>query len=114
MQEIMPKYNISIHALVKRATYTVQLYKHHWHISIHALVKRATAVAHTGTVSDVDFNPRPRKEGDVRIRTRFYLKHDFNPRPRKEGDHVRSKSGAIATHFNPRPRKEGDTRSFPP
>ena len=34
-------------------------------ISIHALVKRATAVAHTGTVSDVDFNPRPRKEGDL-------------------------------------------------
>ena len=57
-------------------------------ISIHALVKRATAVAHTGTVSDVDFNPRPREEGDtiktIRNSTNLY----FNPRPREEGDIV--------------------------
>ena len=26
------------------------------------------AVAHTGTVSDVDFNPRPREEGDIILR----------------------------------------------
>ena len=56
---------ISIHALVKRATGDKYILSGCRVISIHALVKRATAVAHTGTVSDVDFNPRPREEGDV-------------------------------------------------
>ena len=50
---------------MKRATEYCEYIRAENGISIHALVKRATAVAHTGTVSDVDFNPRPREEGDT-------------------------------------------------
>ena len=59
-------------------------------ISIHALVKRATAVAHTGTVSDVDFNPRPREKGDLASDSRVNVPCDFNPRPREKGDNIES------------------------
>ena len=93
---------------MKRATNSVKLKIGRGGISIHALVKRATAVAHTGTVSDVDFNPRPREEGDAVAHTGTVSDVDFNPRPREEGDQVKRLSGASATHFNPRPREEGD------
>ena len=33
---------------------------------------------------------------------------DFNPRPRKEGDAFLSALTALINYFNPRPRKEGD------
>ena len=56
--------SISIHALVKRAT----LPKNHtggvFYISIHALVKRATFYVFYDNFVVVNFNPRPRKEGD--------------------------------------------------
>ena len=77
-------------------------------ISIHALVKRATLALKDTSKKYVYFNPRPRKEGDphfgklivnlkisihalVKRATKnchFYPNHmqDFNPRPRKEGD----------------------------
>ena len=54
---------ISIHALVKRATYHTVFTKAQYNISIHALVKRATAVNMVVTIFS-NFNPRPRKEGD--------------------------------------------------
>ena len=55
---------ISIHALVKRATVgkTVSDSKHT--ISIHALVKRATERRFINSAEFIDFNPRPREEGD--------------------------------------------------
>ena len=55
-------------------------------ISIHALVKRAT-IGNLNAPTDVtDFNPRPRKEGDIRFLLKTRQKLYFNPRPRKEGD----------------------------
>ena len=77
-------------------------------ISIHALVKRATGYIFDKDGNVYDFNPRPRKEGDLRRisdtlcriisihalvkrATKYITKDndkifDFNPRPRKEGD----------------------------
>ena len=56
---------ISIHALVKRATVTHAQLALGVVISIHALVKRATMPARTLWTRSKNFNPRPRKEGDV-------------------------------------------------
>ena len=56
-------------------------------ISIHALVKRATFVLSGQYFRIMDFNPRPREEGDLlRPQFRCHRGH-FNPRPREEGDH---------------------------
>ena len=62
----MPKYKyiISIHALVKRATYIYKNGKYCARISIHALVKRATCIYIIKRGCTIDFNPRPREEGD--------------------------------------------------
>ena len=57
--------NISIHALVKRATKLTELSDWSESISIHALVKRATAIINFITVGMSHFNPRPREEGDA-------------------------------------------------
>ena len=37
---------------------------------------------------------------------------DFNPRPREEGDRIKIYKKTIAKYFNPRPREEGDKRGF--
>ena len=58
--------NISIHALVKRATKLHQSTLVGMRISIHALVKRATGRRGHGENCGTYFNPRPREEGDVR------------------------------------------------
>ena len=55
-------------------------------ISIHALVKRATSFHCLYYNRLLYFNPRPRKEGDNRYGDRHGNRRDFNPRPRKEGD----------------------------
>ena len=55
---------ISIHALVKRATYRFSGLSPIKAISIHALVKRATWEEMMLKITNMDFNPRPRKEGD--------------------------------------------------
>ena len=34
---------------------------------------------------------------------------DFNPRPREEGDPCLCENCVIVLYFNPRPREEGDT-----
>ena len=36
--------------------------------------------------AEVDFNPRPREEGDIRADKNSFWISDFNPRPREEGD----------------------------
>ena len=55
---------ISIHALVKRATGFGAYADDYIIISIHALVKRATFTVTYSVQAFVNFNPRPREEGD--------------------------------------------------
>ena len=55
---------ISIHALAKRATVKFVASNFVPRISIHALAKRATLILIVSPTLTVDFNPRPRKEGD--------------------------------------------------
>ena len=38
------------------------------------------------TLVGVNFNPRPREEGDPHLGYLYTLFHNFNPRPREEGD----------------------------
>ena len=56
--------DISIHALVKRATSFGSLDIERLNISIHALVKRATLSLFSLSAQIQHFNPRPREEGD--------------------------------------------------
>ena len=79
---------ISIHALVKRATYMERFFDGDKGISIHALVKRATAVAdETNTESGISIHALVKRatrfRGICRIPQRY-----FNPRPREEGDYI--------------------------
>ncbi len=55
-------------------------------ISIHALVKRATVFCLFANGLSLDFNPRPREEGDRGLRKSKKERRYFNPRPREEGD----------------------------
>ena len=59
----------------------------------------------------MDFNPRPREEGDAQKTVRFKLIFYFNPRPREEGDIYLSRCTFSIFYFNPRPREEGDCRT---
>ena len=77
---------ISIHALVKRATYGRKWYYRLIDISIHALVKRATIVKRQSYCEQFYFNPRPREEGDIYCCIYILKRGYFNPRPREEGD----------------------------
>ena len=77
-------------------------------ISIHALVKRAT---NNGVIiynNYLHFNPRPREEGDSGCSDLRNVPRDFNPRPREEGDKSGTKKLSWSRYFNPRPREEGD------
>ena len=78
--------DISIHALVKRATgYACGVGE--WRvISIHALVKRATTKFIIKLYTILNFNPRPREEGDKPLPLKPQKRNNFNPRPREEGD----------------------------
>ena len=78
--------NISIHALVKRATTQLPTRLRCVGISIHALVKRATSVKHHLSIPCNYFNPRPREEGDTLNSDLTIRCSYFNPRPREEGD----------------------------
>ena len=80
--------DISIHALVKRATVSGCEVRFLRDISIHALVKRATLGYLVTCKMQNDFNPRPRKEGDQGRLGLCCRGQNFNPRPRKEGDAV--------------------------
>ena len=80
---------ISIHALVKRATFEASTGRQPTLISIHALVKRATLLNTTTAQRAGDFNPRPREEGDVIVSLHKRHVIYFNPRPREEGDKTR-------------------------
>ena len=58
--------------------------------------------------SYLDFNPRPREEGDVILGLDFVKKDNFNPRPREEGYMRFISADKNSFYFNPRPREEGD------
>ena len=81
-------------------------------ISIHALVKRATYGEQVELYLDPYFNPRPREEGDKWIYQRFSALGYFNPRPREEGDLSLVTNANPVYYFNPRPREEGDFLFF--
>ena len=99
---------ISIHALVKRATRAVIIALVGRDISIHALVKRATKWDCLRLRKARYFNPRPREEGDGNLKILVILIYDFNPRPREEGDTIIAIPTILHRNFNPRPREEGD------
>ena len=80
-------------------------------ISIHALVKRATVTYLAISFSFLNFNPRPREEGDPRLYRCQTSACNFNPRPREEGDVTEHPRQCIFIDFNPRPREEGDCES---
>ena len=63
-----PPKEISIHALVKRATTAIMADRCLQTISIHALVKRATRLQDFLNLVTLNFNPRPREEGDEEIK----------------------------------------------
>ena len=72
-------------------------------------MKRATAWDGADKVNPLNFNPRPREEGDFNTdRQTAKLFIYFNPRPREEGDKPRLNRGFVPRDFNPRPREEGD------
>ena len=69
--EIAKRTTISIHSLVKRETVIVAEIAKRTTISIHSLVKRETAGVLSWRYPVRDFNPLPRKEGDVPLRKRI-------------------------------------------
>ncbi len=75
------KVGISIHALVKRATDVINMPKYKYVISIHALVKRATPYSLARYASSIDFNPRPREEGDFTLPLDMTAKRQFQSTP---------------------------------
>ena len=99
-------------------------------ISIHALAKRATYSLSSHFVHFVNFNPRPRKEGDDKptyakqvagISIHALAKRATNTlSDRTARQHISIHALAkratlqqhltifVTSHFNPRPRKEGD------
>ena len=79
---------ISIHALVKRATCIIKVLSKSLQISIHALVKRATVSSACVKCLSLNFNPRPREEGDTLLTSAQMIALHFNPRPREEGDEL--------------------------
>ncbi len=121
---------ISIHALVKRATACVFNGCVLFFISIHALVKRATGTSCISAEVLLNFNPRPREEGDQsaldgglclwisihalvkRATSRKYAIwlyanisiHALVKRATAVADCVKH----VNAYFNPRPREEGD------
>ena len=55
-------------------------------ISIRSLVKRETTGYRWLGDETKDFNPLPRKEGDMELKQMYQMHGNFNPLPRKEGD----------------------------
>ena len=81
-------FEISIHALMKRATHGESTAMIDGHISIHALMKRATDSGKGFFKLYLHFNPRPHEEGDQAVRQRRKKCVNFNPRPHEEGDEI--------------------------
>ena len=115
---------------MKRATSLKSKTGGQHNISIHALMKRATLSIYRYYHYTPHFNPRPHEEGDCKIRQGCRSRQNFNPRPHEEGDNLarsRMRLSGISIHalmkratgykirsyptnsnFNPRPHEEGD------
>ena len=77
---------ISIHALAKRATEVARFLKSDYFISIHALAKRATEDEYGDRVwSNISIHALAKRATALQVRLRDEHQN-FNPRPRKEGD----------------------------
>ncbi len=121
---------ISIHALVGRATNRGGKRGRLWFISIHALVGRATIMTTLLTTIRV-FQSTPSWGGRLIFDSTLMITHSlfqstpswggrlliawtnliwlyFNPRPRGEGDAHCRRFVKRQCYFNPRPRGEGD------
>ena len=99
---------ISIHALVKRATSPIAVSQPYKGISIHALVKRATVILGLDFVKKNYFNPRPREEGDRRVIATYMADFISIHALVKRATKSRYTSFCNGGNFNPRPREEGD------
>ena len=74
-------------------------------------MKRATEQQVEIRPRRLNFNPRPREEGDHHFSVIKCELVYFNPRPREEGDPLTERRYFVKFDFNPRPREEGDTFS---
>ena len=81
----------------------IDKYSIYFDISIHALVKRATYGRKWYYRLIDDFNPRPREEGDRITAKGFYQRCNFNPRPREEGDRIQVGSYLAISIFQSTP-----------
>ena len=77
-------------------------------ISIHALVKRATIASDSNIYGGFYFNPRPRKEGDQANTKNLKLHRISIHALVKRATNLADIDGIMQMNFNPRPRKEGD------
>ena len=80
------KFEISIHALARRATQIFWLKNRKRFISIHALARRATnSKGYREITADISIHALARRATKWRFGT-LLKPHDFNPRSRKESD----------------------------
>ena len=88
---------------MKRATLKLPVANKLPDISIHALVKRATIARISVNLSYIYFNPRPREEGDFSMKLDTPLIDNFNPRPREEGDRFDKLNNILKYRFQSTP-----------
>ncbi len=81
-------WDISIHALTRRATRHPLSISHLLSISIHALTRRATRKRDKRQRKAGNFNPRPHEEGDNTVRERTLNCGTFQSTPSRGGRHV--------------------------
>ncbi len=99
---------ISIHALMKRATsLAIPAVPHHT-ISIHALMKRATSPMRFSGILSQYFNPRPHEEGDPRLFQKLSYNVISIHALMKRATQLSNRCQRNFPHFNPRPHEEGD------
>ena len=99
--------NISIHALVKRATQRKLTCWADWRISIHALVKRATGhTCDSGCTWDISIHALVKRATRARS-TPCHRLQNFNPRPREEGDTIKVQIKHQAQQFQSTPSWRG-------
>ncbi len=103
---------ISIHALLKRAT---QRQWQHWQqqwISIHALLKRATIKVASFFRLSVDFNSRSPEESDELLQVKFQGGIYFNSRSPEESDKAKLDLEKDDNDFNSRSPEESDNNAL--
>ena len=102
---------ISIHALAKRATIGLIFAPFGTSISIHALAKRATRCDKCYFLWD-KFQSTPSQRGRRIYCCIYIIKRNFNPRPRKEGDLFLDKIATACIEFQSTPSQRGRHGDF--